>query len=178
MNNKVVYGLYNAFAERDFSTLRFNFRGVGRSAGEHAEGRGEVEDVRTALDWLDSEFHLPIIAAGFSFGAAVNMKASCPDSRVAALISLGTPISAEGREYQYRCLSDCTRPKLFLSGGNDQYGARPDLEHMFSHVAEPKRLVFIDNADHFFEGHLPAMRAELERWIRDELLTDREKAAS
>jgi alpha/beta superfamily hydrolase len=170
MHTKAVYHTAKALNGFGFPVLRFNFRGVGRSAGEHAEGHGEVEDVRTALDWLDSEFHRPIIAAGFSFGAAVNMKASCPDPRVSAIISLGTPISAEGREYQYRFLSDCTKPKLFLSGGNDQYGARPDLEHMFSHVADPKRLVFVDKADHFFEGHLPAMRTELERWIRDELL--------
>jgi uncharacterized protein len=169
MHTKAVYHAAKALNGFGLPVLRFNFRGVGRSAGEHAEGRGEVDDVRAALDWLDTEFHKPIVGAGFSFGAAVGMKAFCADARVQAIIALGTPINAEGRNYQYRFLAECTKPKLFLSGGNDQYGARADLEGMFAGVAEPKRLVFVDHADHFFEGHLPEMRVRIERWLEDEL---------
>ena len=65
-----------------FPVLRFNFRGAGLSQGEHDQGEGEVEDVRTALDWLEREFPLPMIFAGFSFGAAVGLRVACPDSRV------------------------------------------------------------------------------------------------
>jgi alpha/beta superfamily hydrolase len=173
MHTKAVYHAAKALNAFGLPVLRFNFRGVGRSGGEHAEGRGEVEDVRAALDWLDSEFHLPIISAGFSFGAAVGMRAACPDPRVHALISLGTPVSAEGRSYEYRFLAQCTKPKLFVSGGNDQYGARADLERIVANAAEPKQLVFVDNADHFFEGHLPQMRAEIERWLADVLQLSR-----
>lgn len=169
MHTKAVYHAAKSLNAFGLPVLRFNFRGVGRSAGEHAEGRGEVDDVRTALDWLDAEFHKPIIGAGFSFGAVVGLKAYCPDPRVQAIIALGTPISAEGRSYKYSFLSECTKPKLFLSGGNDQYGARADLERVFTGFAEPKRLVLVDKADHFFEGHLPEMRAEIERWLQDEL---------
>jgi alpha/beta superfamily hydrolase len=169
MHTKAVYHAAKALNGFGLPVLRFNFRGVGRSAGEHAEGRGEQDDVRAALDWVDSEFHRPIIFAGFSFGAAVGLRAACPDPRVEAMISLGTPVSAEGRNYSYSFLADCARPKLFVSGGNDQYARREDLERVVANAAEPKRLVFVDNADHFFEGHLPQMRGAIESWLRDTL---------
>src|SRR5262244_3337680 len=79
MHNKVVFHAMKALNSFGFPVLRFNFRGTGLSQGEHDQGVGEVEDVRTALDWLDSEFHLPLIFAGFSFGAAVGLRAACAD---------------------------------------------------------------------------------------------------
>jgi uncharacterized protein len=169
MHTKAVYHAAKALNGLGLPVLRFNFRGVGRSSGEHAEGRGERDDVRAALDWLDAEFHRPIVFAGFSFGAAVGLRACCPDARVQALIALGTPVTAEGRNYEYRFLAECRKPKLFVSGGNDQYGARADLERIVGNAAEPKRLALIDNADHFFEGHLPEMRGEIERWAGEVL---------
>ena len=165
MHNKVVYAAMKALNQAGFPVLRFNFRGAGLSQGEHNQGRGEVEDVGYALDWLDGEFHLPIIFAGFSFGAAVGLRAACPDERVAALISLGTPVEAEGRAYQYGFLRDCPKPKLFVSGGRDQYGPRAALEQVVSAAAEPKQFVLIDNADHFFEGHLDELREAITTWI-------------
>ena len=89
--------------------LRFNFRGVGGSQGRHDDGRGEINDVQVALEWLASEFGKPIIFTGFSFGAAVGLRAACADSRVAALISLGTPVAAEGRDYSYEFLRECSQ---------------------------------------------------------------------
>jgi uncharacterized protein len=169
MHTKAVYHAAKALNGFGLPVLRFNFRGVGRSAGEHAEGRGEIEDVSTALDWLDVEFHRPIIAAGFSFGAAVGMRAACGDQRVKALIALGLPVSAEGRNYEYRFLANCTAPKLFVSGGRDQYASRADLERVTANAAQPKRLVMVDDADHFFDGHLPEMRLAIEQWLTDEL---------
>src|SRR5215468_9266691 len=93
LHNKVVFHTMKALNSFGFPVLRFNFRGTGLSQGEHDHGNGEVEDVRTALDWLEREFRLPLILAGFSFGAAVGLRAACPDPRVRALVSLGTPIS-------------------------------------------------------------------------------------
>ena len=87
-----------------FPVLRFNFRGAGLSQGEHDHGNGEVEDVRTALDWLDAEFHLPLVFAGFSFGAAVGLRAACPDARVKAVIGVGVPaipVAADTRSAAY-----------------------------------------------------------------------------
>src|SRR5207248_1500101 len=168
MHNKVVFHAMKALNNFGFPVLRFNFRGTGLSQGEHDHGRGEVDDVRTALHWLADEFHLPIVFAGFSFGAAVGLRAACPDPRVAALISLGTPVAAiDERTYDFSFLRDCARPKLFVSGARDQFGPRAALEQVVDAAAPPKELIVIEGADHFFEGRLAELRRAIEAWVRD-----------
>ena len=169
MHNKVVYHAAKALGSFGFPVLRFNFRGAGTSHGKHDNGQGEVDDVRAALHWLMNEFALPIVFAGFSFGASTGMRACCPESRVSLLISLGTPVAAEGRVYHYRFLADCRKPKLFVSGDRDQYGPVDELERVVANAADPKKLVIVPNADHFFEGQLPAMRQAVEGWMREQL---------
>lgn len=169
MHNKVVYRAMKALHGFGFPVLRFNFRGAGLSEGEHDHGRGEVDDVRAALDWLESEFHLPVVFAGFSFGAAVGLRAACADKRVVALVSLSTPIRVEDRAYSYEFLASCNKPKLFVSGGNDQYGPRPTIQALVQSAAEPKELVIVDGADHFFEGSLDKLQAAVETWLRTTL---------
>ena len=166
LHNKVVFRAMKALHGFGFPVLRFNFRGAGLSAGSHDQGRGEVEDVRAALDWLDREFHLPILFAGFSFGAWVGLRAACPDARVAALISLGTPVDAGGQAYAYDFLRDCAKPKLFVSGARDEFGPPGVVERIVAAAAEPKRLVRVPGADHFFEGHLPALESAIADWLR------------
>src|SRR3954453_14575874 len=161
MHNKVVYQAAKALNGFGFPVLRFNFRGAGLSHGSHDNGRGEVEDVRAALHWLLNEFALPVVFAGFSFGASTGLRACCPEERVHLLISLGTPTSAEGRVYHYRFLDTCTKPKLFVSGDHDQYGPVPEIEALVGHAAEPKKLVVVPNTDHFFAGQLPLMRSAI-----------------
>jgi alpha/beta superfamily hydrolase len=170
MHNKVVYHTMKALNGFGFPVLRFNFRGTELSEGEHDYGKGEREDVQTALGWLKKEFSLPILFAGFSFGAAIGLRAACPDPDVKALLSLGTPVAAEGRSYSYEFLSDCTKPKLFLSGDRDQYGPAERLYEVTAGAADPKRFVLIHGADHFFKGQIPAMRSAIEFWVRDTLL--------
>lgn len=165
MHNKVVFHAMKALHSFGFPVLRFNFRGTGLSEGKH-DGREEVEDVRAGLSWLKSEYSLPIIFAGFSFGAARGLRACCPNSAVQALISLGTPVEAEGRLYSYRFLAECRKPKLFLSGDRDQFGPHETLEEIVSNAADPKELVFVPG-DHFFEGHLDEMRATIESWLHE-----------
>ena len=165
LHNKVVFRAMKALNGFGFPVLRFNFRGAGLSAGAHDQGRGEVEDVRAALDWLDREFHLPIVFAGFSFGAWVGLRAACPDPRVVALISLGTPVDVEGRAYAYDFLRDCAKPKLFVSGARDEFGPPGEVERIVAAAAAPKLLVRIPDADHFFEGHLPAVQRSIEDWL-------------
>jgi alpha/beta superfamily hydrolase len=168
LHNKVVFHAMKALSSFGMPVLRFNFRGAGLSQGEHDNGSGEVEDVRTALDWLHQEFHLPLVFAGFSFGAAVGLRAACPDPRVAAIISLGTPISpVDNRSYDYEFLMACTKPKLFVSGSRDQFATRARLDALVSSLPEPKKLVIIDAADHFFEGRLREMREAVESWTRE-----------
>ncbi len=175
LHNKVVFHTMKALNAFGFPVLRFNFRGAGLSHGEHDNGNGEVEDVRTALDWLDAEFHLPLVFAGFSFGAAVGLRAACPDARVKALIGVGTPavpVAAdveEPRVYTFDFLRECTKPKLFVSGARDSFGPRAQLEALVASAAEPKKLVLIEGADHFFEGRLRELRETIESWVRESL---------
>jgi uncharacterized protein len=156
-----------------FPVLRFNFRGTGLSEGEHDYGKGEVEDVRTALEWIDTEYHLPIIFAGFSFGAAIGLRAACSDSRVRAVIGLGVPVapvagdSEDPRVYTFEFLNDCAKPKLFVSGARDQFGPRAKLEALAASVPEPKKLVVIEGADHFFEGRLHELRNAIDTWVKE-----------
>jgi alpha/beta superfamily hydrolase len=173
LHNKVVFHTMKALNSFGFPVLRFNFRGAGLSHGEHDHGNGEVEDVRTALGWLNEEFHLPIVLAGFSFGAAVGLRAALSDERVKALIGVGVPaipVAADAeapRVYTFDFLRDCAKPKLFVSGARDQFGPRAKLEELFASVAPPKKLVVIEGADHFFEGRLRELRDAIEVWVRD-----------
>jgi alpha/beta superfamily hydrolase len=171
MHNKVVFHAMKALHSFGFPVLRFNFRGTGLSAGQHDQGRGEVADVQAALAWLKQEFSLPIIFAGFSFGAATGLRAACPDPDVSALISIGTPVEADGNVYSFSYLRDCTKPKLFVSGDRDQYGPHEALEKLFAQAADPKELVFVPG-DHFFAGHLVEMRMTIESWLHEVLGTD------
>jgi uncharacterized protein len=168
LHNKVVFHAMKALNSFGFPVLRFNFRGAGLSQGEHGNGIGEVEDVRAALDWLEQEYRQPIVFAGFSFGASVGLRAACPDARVSAMIALGTPVAPiENRSYDYGFLGGCTKPKLFVSGARDQFGPRAKLESLMKSVGEPKKLVFIEGADHFFEGRLREVRETIEQWVRE-----------
>ena len=167
MHNKVVFHAMKALNSFGFPVLRFNFRGFGLSEGEHGHGVEEADDVRAALDWLDREFHLPLIFAGFSFGAAVGLRVACPEDRVKAVIGLGVPIQpVDERVYDLDFLHSCNKPKLFVSGNRDQFGPRAKLEALVSSLPEPKKLVIIDSGDHFFEGRLREMREAIEEWVR------------
>jgi len=151
LHNKVVFHAMKALNSFGFPVLRFNFRGAGLSEGEHAGGLGEVEDVRTAFDWIEREFPLPIVFAGFSFGAAVGLRAAYADERVPALIALGLPaVPIEGRVYEFDFLRDSPKPKLFVSGSRDQFAPAGKLEVLVNTFAEPKKLVRIEAGDHFF----------------------------
>ena len=166
MHNKVVYHAMKVFQPFGFPVLRFNFRGTGLSEGEHDDGRGEVDDVLAALDWLDRRYRLPILFAGFSFGSNVGLRACCGETRVKGIVTLGLPIHAEGRDYHYDFLPRCTQPKLFVSGSKDIYGPSPEVEAVVAAAAPPAELVFVDGADHFFTGKLAQMQSAIRHWVK------------
>ena len=175
LHNKVVFHTMKALNSFGFPVLRFNFRGAGLSQGEHDQGNGEVDDVRAALDWLDAEYHLPLLFAGFSFGAAVGLRGACSDARVRTAIGVGTPVvpvaeaTEEPRVYALDFLKDCGKPKLFVSGARDQFGPRAKLEALVASLPEPKKLVLIEGADHFFEGRLRELREAIEAWVKEQV---------
>src|SRR5258707_13582935 len=151
LHNKVVFHAMKALNSFGFPVLRFNFRGTGLSEGEHDGGIGEVEDVRAALDWLEHEFTLPVVFAGFSFGAAVGSRAAYSDDRVRALIALGLPaVPIERPVYDFEFLRACTKPKLFVSGSRDQFSPAGKLEALVNTFPDPKKLVGIEYRGHFF----------------------------
>jgi len=165
MHNKVVYHAMKTLHGFGLPVLRFNFRGTGRSEGAHDNGHGEQEDVCSALDWLDNEFHRPILFAGFSFGANVGLRACCGDARVRGLMALGLPVQAEGHVYTYLDLPTCAQPKLFVSGDQDAFGPVDAVTAIVATAPEPKQLVWIAGADHFFAGKLDMLQAVLCEWI-------------
>jgi uncharacterized protein len=162
MHNKVVYQAAKALHSRGATVLRFNFRGVGQSEGAHDNGRGEQDDVRAAIDYLATEFPgQPVLLAGFSFGSWVGLRVGCGDERVQRLIGLGLPVDNVNMSF----LQICSKPKLLIQGGNDQFGSRPKLETLFAALPEPKKLAIVEGADHFFTGQLDKAAAAIDAWL-------------
>jgi hypothetical protein len=176
LHNKVVYHamkvLNDAAWGLGWPVLRFNFRGTGLSEGAY-DGEAETCDVLAGMDWLEREFRLPLIVAGFSFGAAMALRACClPGTThrdVRALIALGLPTTAQGPAYQYSFLQNLTTPKLFLSGDRDQFAPADQLTQVADSAAEPKRLILIPGADHFFTDQLEPMQRALAGWLKEQL---------
>ncbi len=166
MHNKVVYHAAKVFTQRDWPVLRFNFRGTGLSEGAH-DGKDEYQDVLAGLEWLTDEIGKPIVAAGFSFGSAMGLKACSQYSGIQGFAALGLPTHAEGRDYTHPYLKDCHFPKLFLSGNRDQYAPVSELQSILEAAPVPRKFVLVEGADHFFTGHLPAMQAGLAEWLRE-----------
>ena len=154
MHNKVVYRAARALEEIGFATLRFNFRGVGHSTGEHDGGRGETDDARIALDHLlqDQSQAREVLVAGFSFGAAVGLRFGCEDERVHHLLAIGTPVRLDDLGF----LDSCTKPKLFVHGIDDQIAPLGPLEARLEKLPAtcPWHLVRIPGAGHFFDDRL------------------------
>ncbi len=173
LHNKVVYNAMKVFSSLGLPVLRFNFRGAGLSEGTHDEGHGEQNDVRAALEWLELNYRKPILFGGFSFGSNVGFRACCGDIRVKGLIGLGLPVRADGRDYTYGFLPRCVQPKLFIIGDHDPFAPRDAIEQVLLHSPAPSRLVWIEGADHFFQGvtespksKLDVMKGAMSEWLR------------
>src|SRR3954468_6860364 len=157
MNNNVVFRVAKAFVDAGGSALRFNFRGVGRSTGVYAGGDGEEEDAAAALDFLAQRHPgVPLWMAGFSFGARVGLTVGAADTRVQKLFGVGLAL----KMFDYRIFGGSPKPKAIIQAANDEYAGRADIEAAFADMAEPKRLLIVENATHLFPGQLdPLERA-------------------
>jgi alpha/beta superfamily hydrolase len=162
MHFKVIFRVAKALQEQGVAALRFNFRGVGLSAGVHDHGRGEQDDARSGLDELARRFPgRPLLIAGFSFGANVALRVAAADTRVQAVASLGLPIAHIDDLTFLRALR---KPRLFVQGGNDEFGAADAIRALVDPLPEPKRLVIIEGADHFLSGRLDEVHATVADW--------------
>jgi alpha/beta superfamily hydrolase len=177
LHNRVVYHAAKVMNAPEWGlcwpVLRFNFRGTGRSEGRH-DGSLEAADVTAALDWLNAEYGLPIVIAGFSFGAAMALAATCGTASsgnradLCALAALGLPIQGFGHTYSYPFLSRCALPKLFLSGDRDCFAPKHQLQQVIETAADPRKLVLVPGADHFFTGCLSPMQKALATWLKEQ----------
>ena len=176
MHNKIVYHAMKVMNDPawglNWPVLRFNFRGTGLSEGEY-DGQAEAEDIRAALDWLRKQFRRPLVVVGYSFGAMMSILACCnpaeaqPD--IKAIAAIGLPVQDGATQFQYPFLAGCTKPKLFLSGDTDQFAPVEGLKQLAAAAAEPKKLVLVAGADHFFASQLEPLQFELVHWLKEQL---------
>ncbi|MGD9805991.1 MAG: alpha/beta hydrolase [Hyphomicrobiaceae bacterium] len=149
MHNNVVEAMVISLRHAGLATLRFNFRGVGGSNGQHGEGIAEVEDVKAAVSYFVGRHAFEtIIVAGYSFGSIVGMRAGAEDARVHKLIGVALPIKSRDASF----LRNVTKPKLLVSGDNDDHSPVPALKALAAELPGPTELVIVSGADHFFRG--------------------------
>lgn len=165
MHNKVVFRAAAGLVDAGLVTLRFNFRGVGASTGEHSEIPGGIEDVETVIDYMTSEYPgEDLTLAGFSFGSRTAMEAGMEDGRVKRLISIGTPVD----KYQdYDFMLELRKPILFVHGDSDEFGALENVKRLVDDVAKvtDTELVTFGDCGHFFDEHLYQLRAAIKDWV-------------
>ena len=163
MHNKVVLKVAQTFQLLNIPALRFNFRGIGQSTGTYDEGRGEMDDVRYALEFMSRRYPgVSAIIAGFSFGSHVGMRVAATDDRAQAMIGLG--VSA--RSFDGDTLQGCHKPKLIIQGTNDELAPYDLTVKWFEQVPAPKSLVTIEGADHFFQGYLDEVQAIIGNFVQ------------
>ena len=161
LHNKVVYQAAKALDGLGLPVLRFNFRGAGLSEGKHDRGRGELDDVRAALEFLAAEFPgTPLLLAGFSFGCWVGLRVGCEDSRVERLIAIGAPVNNSDFSY----LRHCSKLKLFVHGSNDEHGDVSKVRRLINELPGSSELVVVQGVDHFFAGKIEELGAAITRW--------------
>jgi alpha/beta superfamily hydrolase len=163
MHNKVVFRAAAGLVDAGLVTLRFNFRGVGASDGEH-DGEAEKQDVRDALNYLAENYpNLPITLAGFSFGTRIGSEVAVTDERVVRLISIGTPVDKYD-DFDY--LENLRKPILFVHGDRDEFGSVESLQKLVDKVSQntETELVIFENCGHFFDEHLNELRETIKNW--------------
>jgi uncharacterized protein len=170
MHTKAVFQGTKGLTRVGCLVLRFNFRGVGASAGVFDKGDGEIEDYRAALGYMAAKYPgARLWAAGFSFGAWVALETGAEDERVSALIGIAPPVmtSVSGMDYQFPKTLASTKAKFFVQGEEDEVCPLEGLRAFYAKLEEPKELVVIEGADHLFEGKTMEVGEALEELLGD-----------
>ncbi len=179
MHTKVVYQSAKALARIGCGVLRFNFRGVGASAGTWGEGVGEQDDFRAALDFMHDRYRdAPLWAGGMSFGSWVGLNVGAADPRVSVLLGVAIALSQAGPERSqraspersrrdYDAVARSTKPKFFIHGERDELSPVHEVRAFYARCAEPKELVIVDAANHLFDGRVSEVGDAIEDLLGD-----------
>jgi uncharacterized protein len=156
MDNNVVVNICEALYEKSIMTLRFNFRGVGKSEGHFGHGVGEQEDVKAAISFLVAEKQTDstrVAFAGYSAGAVFGLPVAAVDARVRAMAAISLPLGMMDLDV----VRNSPKAKLFIQGSKDDFASQNDLIEFCRSCIEPKKCQVIEGADHFWQGHEAAM---------------------
>ena len=163
LHNKVVFRAARGLENANVATLRFNFRGVGASAGTFDAGEGEQDDFLVALNWMMKKHPgVKVFAGGFSFGAWVASRAGCEVEAIDALFLIGTPVN----KYDFGYLRFCEKPMLFIHGTQDDQGDVAKFEKLVQNVRNAESVI-VTGADHFFSKQLEAVEETLRSWAEE-----------
>ena len=164
MHSKVVYQAAKALGRIGCAVLRFNFRGVGSSAGAFDEGVGESDDFRAGLDFMQQRYQsVRLWAGGFSFGAWIALTVAVQNPRVSTMIGIAPPVARNDMEAVRRS----AKAKFFIQGERDELCPLKQMQEFYAHCEEPKELVVIDAADHLFDGKTSEVGDALEDLLGD-----------
>jgi alpha/beta superfamily hydrolase len=180
MNNKLVYTLYQVFAQRGFAVLRFNFRGVGRSQGSFDRGEGELSDAASALDWLQSvnPNARACWIAGYSFGAWIGMQLLMRRPEITGFISVAPPANI----YDFGFLAPCPSSGLMIHGDKDELVPHESVAKLVQKLSNQRDIQIdyklIKGATHFFQDHLDQVADRVEDYLETLYPTAKPKAKS
>jgi len=173
MNNKVVYAMYKSFVKRGFSTLRFNFRGVGRSQSTFDNGQGEMSDAASALDWMQA--HNPNASScwigGFSFGAWISMQLMMRRPEINGFISISPPAS----QHDFSFLAPCPASGILIHGDRDEIVPVDSVDKLAAKLKSQKNITIdyeiVKGCDHFFGDHMAQLNKIVDDYLDKSLAT-------
>ncbi|MBL8648659.1 alpha/beta hydrolase [Sphingosinicella sp.] len=175
MNNAIVQAMYQSFVRRGFATLRFNFRGVGRSQGTFDQGVGELSDAASALDWLQ-QFNpeAPVTwVGGFSFGAWIGMQLLMRRPEIKGFISVAPPANM----YDFGFLAPCPSSGLIVQGLADEVVAHGAVQKLVDKLKTQKHITItyetVPGANHFFANEMNELMGVIDAYLDMRLATDR-----
>jgi uncharacterized protein len=180
MNHPIVYQLYYAFAHRNFSVLRFNFRGVGRSQGSFDHGQGELADAASALDWAQSinPEARGCWIAGFSFGAWIGMQLLMRRPEIDCFVSVAPPANS----YDFGFLAPCPSSGLIVGAEKDEVVPLDDIKKLVARLSLQKGITvesgIVKGANHFFHNTLDKLAVDVDKYVAKCLISPPGRATS
>ncbi|MBS3920234.1 MAG: alpha/beta fold hydrolase [Deltaproteobacteria bacterium] len=166
MHNRVITTALGAAQQEGFSTLRFNFRGVGDSGGSYGEGIGEMDDVASAIEFFHSKQKnpdLPLLLLGYSFGACTGIPVAIKDKRIKGVVAISPPLEM----YDFNFLKGYRKNKLIVVGDKDEWCPVLRLEDWYQQLDEPKSLALIQGADHFYSYQANLLTQPLRNFFKE-----------